>query len=82
VAEKLTLSYEAVPYLWETARTSIRGTNMEKTRKLRRLIPSISNWVATLYVMADGTSRLWNSAHAETIHENRGSSTEEQAPFM
>ena len=82
VAVKLTLSWEAIPYLWETARTSIRGTKMEKTGRLRHLIPSISNWVATLYVMADSTNRLWSEARIETIRESHGSSPEEKAPFM
>jgi len=81
VALKLTLSWEAVPYLWETARTSVRGTKMEKKKRLSHLIPWVSNWVATLYVMADGTSRLWNLAQVETIVENPGSSVEEKTPF-
>jgi hypothetical protein len=65
VAMTLSLSWMGIPFFWETVRRTIRTANIKKTKNLARLIPTLSNLIATLYVQAAPESRYWHYAFGD-----------------
>lgn len=65
IATILSLSWMAIPVLWETARRTIREANLKKAKNLRNLIPLLSNLIASLYLETEPESKLWKSTCPE-----------------
>ena len=61
-AQVLSLSWNAVPYLWETARAAIRTANLGKAGNLKNLLPLLSNLIAKLYLETGSTEGFWQQA--------------------
>jgi hypothetical protein len=62
-AQILSLSWNAFPYLWETARAAIRKANLRKAGNLKNLLPLLSNLIATLYLETGSTEGFWQQAY-------------------
>ncbi len=62
-AQVLSLSWNAVPYLWESARTAIRTANLGNAGNLKNLLPLLSNLIAKLYLETGSTEGFWQQAH-------------------
>jgi heptaprenyl diphosphate synthase len=62
-AQILSLSWNAFPYLWETARAAIRKANLGKAGNLKNLLPLLSNLIATLYLETGSTEGFWQQAY-------------------
>jgi heptaprenyl diphosphate synthase len=62
-AQVLSLSWNAVPYLWETARAAIRAANLGKAGNLKNLLPLLSNLIAKLYLETGSTEGFWQQAY-------------------
>ncbi len=60
----LTLSWAAVPVLWDTARQSLRRSEISRTTHLRRLIPALSDFIAGMFAETHPESVLWNRNRA------------------
>ncbi len=58
-AQVLSLSWNAVPYLWETARAAIRKANLGRAGNLKNLLPLLSNLIAKLYLETGSTNGFW-----------------------
>ena len=56
----LTLSWTAVPVLWDTARHSLRRSDISRTTHLRNLIPALSDFIAGMFAETHPESVLWN----------------------
>ena len=65
IATILSLSWTAIPYLWETARNTIRVANFNKAKNLRNLVPLLSSLIATLYMETEPESIYWVDASLE-----------------
>ncbi len=65
IATILSLSWTALPVLWETARRAIRDAELKKVKHLRNLIPQLSSLIATLYMETEPESKLWKTAYPE-----------------
>ena len=61
-AQVLSLSWNAVPYLWETARAAIRKANLGRAGSLKHLLPLLSNLIAKLYLETGSTEGFWQQA--------------------
>jgi hypothetical protein len=61
-AQILSLSWNAVPYLWETARAAIRKANLRKAGNLKNLLPLLTNLIAKLYLETGSTEGFWQQA--------------------
>ncbi len=61
-AQVLSLSWNAVPYLWETARAAIRKANLGRAGNLKNLLPLLSNLIAKLYLETGSTEGFWQQA--------------------
>jgi energy-coupling factor transport system permease protein len=61
-AQVLSLSWNAVPYLWETARTAIRKANLGRAGNLKNLLPLLSDLIAKLYLETGSTEGFWQQA--------------------
>lgn len=59
----LSLSWTAIPVIWEAARVAIREADLTKPRNLRNLIPLLSNLISGLYLKSEPENRLWESAY-------------------
>ncbi|MCP4113095.1 MAG: hypothetical protein GY749_47465, partial [Desulfobacteraceae bacterium] len=59
IAMILTLSWTAIPVIWETARKAIRDANLTKAENLRNLIPLLSNLISALYLKTETENSLW-----------------------
>lgn len=57
IAGILSLSWTAIPHIWETARESIRAAELGKVRNLHKMIPLLSNLIAVLYLESEPESR-------------------------
>ncbi len=64
----LSLSWTAFPFLWDTARATIRKANLKRAGGLRKLIPLLSSLIATLYMGTESKSGFLGDAH----HEKKG----------
>jgi len=62
-AQILSLSWNAVPYLWDTARAAIRTANLGKAGSLKNLLPLLSNLIAKLYLETVSMEGFWQQAH-------------------
>ncbi len=62
IAMILTLSWTAIPVIWETARKAIRDANLTKAENLRNLIPLLSNLISALYLKAETENSLWENS--------------------
>lgn len=62
-AQILSLSWNAVPYLWETARAAIRKADLGKAGNLKNLLPLLSNLIAKLYLETGSTEGFWQQAY-------------------
>ncbi len=60
----LSLSWTAVPVLWDTARHSLRRSDISRTTHLRNLIPALSDFIAGMFAETDPESVLWNRTRA------------------
>ncbi|MFZ0240108.1 MAG: Gx transporter family protein [Desulfobacterales bacterium] len=58
-AQVLSLSWSAVPYLWETARATIRRANLGRAGNLKNLLPLLSTLIAGLYLETGSTDGFW-----------------------
>jgi energy-coupling factor transport system permease protein len=67
-AQVLSLSWNAVPYLWETARATIRKAKLGRAGSLKNLLPLLSNLIAKLYLETGSTEGFWQQANRS---ENR-----------
>jgi uncharacterized membrane protein/energy-coupling factor transporter transmembrane protein EcfT len=76
-AQVLSLSWNAVPYLWETARSAIRKAGLRKVGNLKNLLPLLSNLIATLYLETASTEGFWLQANRS---ENRDSMNMDVVP--
>ena len=65
VATILYLSWTAIPFIWEKARLTIRAANLRKTKNFHKLIPLLSNLIASLYLETEPESRPGKNASAE-----------------
>lgn len=65
IATILSLSWTALPALWETVRRAIRDAKLKKVKHLRNLIPQLSSLIATLYLETEPESKLWKTAYPE-----------------
>ena len=61
-AQVLSLSWNAVPYLWETARAAIRKANLGRAGSLKNLLPRLSSLIAKLYLETGSTEGFWQQA--------------------
>ena len=61
-AQILSLSWNAVPYLWETARATIRKANLGRAGSLKHLLPLLSRLIAKLYLETGSTEGFWHQA--------------------
>ncbi len=61
-ARVLSLSWNAVPYLWETARATIRKAKLGRAGSLKNLLPLLSNLIAKLYLETGSTEGFWQQA--------------------
>lgn len=61
-AQVLSLSWNAVPYLWETARATIRKAKLGRAGSLKNLLPLLSNLIAELYLETGSTEGFWQQA--------------------
>jgi heptaprenyl diphosphate synthase len=61
-AQVLSLSWNAVPYLWETARATIRKAKLGRAGSLKNLLPLLSNLIAKLYLETGSTEGFWQQA--------------------
>jgi energy-coupling factor transport system permease protein len=61
-AQILSLSWNAVPYLWETARAAIRTADLGKAGNLKNLLPLLSTLIAKLYLETGSTEGFWQQA--------------------
>jgi heptaprenyl diphosphate synthase len=61
-AQVLSLSWNAVPYLWETARAAIRKANLGRAGNLKNLLPLLSDLIAKLYLETGSTESFWQQA--------------------
>jgi hypothetical protein len=61
-AQVISLSWNAVPYLWENARAAIRKANLAKAGNLKNLLPLLSNLIAKLYLETGSTEGFWQQA--------------------
>lgn len=61
-AQVLSLSWNAVPYLWENARATIRGANLGKAGNMKNLLPLLSQVIAKLYLETGSTEGFWQRA--------------------
>jgi heptaprenyl diphosphate synthase len=61
-AQILSLSWNAVPYLWETARATIRKANLGRAGSLKNLLPLLSSLIAKLYLETGSTEGFWQQA--------------------
>ena len=61
-AQVLSLSWNAVPYLWETARAAIRKAKLGRAGSLKNLLPLLSNLIAKLYLETGSTEGFWQQA--------------------
>lgn len=61
-AQVFSLSWNAVPYLWETARAAIWRANLGKAENLKNLLPLLSNLIAKLYLETGSTEGFWQQA--------------------
>jgi energy-coupling factor transport system permease protein len=52
VATTLTLSWSAMPLCWEAVRKAIRASNVSGIKRLKNLIPALTQIIATLYMEA------------------------------
>jgi energy-coupling factor transport system permease protein len=62
-AQVLSLSWNAVPYLWENARAAIRKANLMKAGNLKNLLPLLSSLIAKLYLETGSTDGFWQQAY-------------------
>ncbi len=62
IATVLSLSWIAIPLFWDMARRLISEANLKKARDLRKLVPLLSNLIATLYLETGPEVKLWKSA--------------------
>lgn len=58
-AQVLSLSWNAVPYLWETARAAIRKAKLGRAGNLKNLLPLLSDLIAKLYLETGSTEGFW-----------------------
>ena len=58
-AHVLSLSWNAVPYLWETARAAIRKAKLSRAGNLTNLLPLLSDLIAKLYLETGSTEGFW-----------------------
>jgi len=65
LAAILSLSWTAIPFIWEKARRTIREANLKKAKNFKSLIASLSNLIATLYVETGPESGPWKTACAQ-----------------
>ncbi|MBU1168531.1 MAG: Gx transporter family protein [Proteobacteria bacterium] len=56
----LSLSWTAVPRLWDAARDTAASTNFKKITTLKGLLPLLSNFIATLYLTTEPSHGLWD----------------------
>lgn len=61
-AQVLSLSWNAVPYLWESARAAIRQADLGRAGNLKNLLPLLSDLVAKLYLETGSTDGFWQQA--------------------
>lgn len=61
-AQVLSLSWNAVPYLWEISRAAIRKANLDRAGNLKNLLPLLSNLIAKLYLETGSTEGFWQQA--------------------
>jgi len=61
-AQVLSLSWNAVPYLWETARAAIRKAKLGRAGNLKNLLPLLSDLIAKLYLETGSTEGFWQQA--------------------
>ncbi len=65
IATILSLSWTAIPVLWETARRAIRVAELGKVKNLGNLLPLLSQLIATLYMETETEGGLWRSTRPE-----------------
>ena len=68
-AQVLSLSWNAVPYLWETTRAAIRKANLGRAGSLKNLLPLLSNLIAKLYLETGSTEGFWQQASRSANRE-------------
>ncbi len=64
ISRTLSLSWNAIPVIWETARQTIRDADLTKAKNLRNLIPLLSNLIAVLYLTTEPENKFWKNACA------------------
>lgn len=57
----LSLSWEAVPFVWESARQTIIGANLKQIKNLRHLLPVLTDLIANLYVRIGSRRVPWEN---------------------
>jgi heptaprenyl diphosphate synthase len=65
IATILSLSWTAIPVLWETTRRAIRAAELGKVKNLRNLLPLLSQLIATLYLETKPEGGLWGGMSPE-----------------
>ncbi len=58
-AQLLSLSWNAVPCLWETVRNNINAAHLNRAGSLKKLLPLLSNLIAKLYLEAGSADGRW-----------------------
>jgi heptaprenyl diphosphate synthase len=68
-AQVLSLSWNAVPYLWETAREAIRKANLGRAGNLKNLLPLLSDLIAKLYLETGSIEGFWQQTRRSEKRE-------------
>lgn len=71
----LTLSWAAVPILWDTAGRVLRRSDVSRATHLRNLIPLLSDFIAGLYAETNPNSPLWNRVREESSPDRTNART-------
>ena len=58
-ASIMSLSWNAVPVLWETTREAISSADLKKAKNYRNLIPLLSRLISRLYLEVEKGGRFW-----------------------
>jgi uncharacterized membrane protein/energy-coupling factor transporter transmembrane protein EcfT len=63
VASILSLSWMAIPIFWEMAGNIIRRINPKKVKKIRYLVPLLSDFIVTLYLETEQVTASWEESY-------------------
>ena len=72
IAMLLSISWTALPHLWNTTRDTIASINLKDVKSIHRLLPLLSDLIATLYMQTEPAHGSWGQASEQERNDPGG----------